>query len=415
MRIAIIGTGISGLTCAYLLHPRHDVTVFEADVRPGGHSHSVRVDLADESVVVDTGFLVYNERTYPGLVRLFDRLGVPTQPSDMSFSVTDDATGIEWRGTSPTTVFAQRRNLLRPRFHRMLVDVARFNRRARRLLEEPAPDSRSVRTFVADGGWSDAFVDWYLIPMASAVWSADPRTVMDWPMATFARFFDNHGFLSFGDQPQWRTVTGGAVTYVEAILRPLGERVRLGCPVRKIARSGHGVEVLSDRFGPERFDHVIVATHSDQALELLADPSTVERDVLGAIDYQPNEAILHTDARLLPRNPLARASWNYHRPVAPSDRATLTYHLNRLQSIRCREELCVTLNRSESIESDRILARYEVAHPVLDTRAVTAQQRYDEISGANRTWYCGAYWGYGFHEDGLQSGLRVSRAFGASL
>ncbi len=415
MRIAIVGTGIAGLTCAHLLHPDHDLTLFEADDRPGGHSHSVRVDLGDESHLVDTGFLVYNERTYPGFVRLLGKLGVPTQPSDMSFSVTDESTGIEWRGTSATTLFAQPHNLGRPRFHRMLVDVFRFNRRARHLLEVPVDECYTLGDLLDEGGWSDAFVDWYLIPMASAIWSADPQTVMNWPVATFARFFDNHGLLSFGDQPPWRTLSGGAVSYVEAILQPLRDRLRTECPVRKVARWSSGVEVLTDRFGSEQFDQLIVATHSDQALRLLSDASPAEHEVLGAIGYQPNEAILHTDASVLPRSRRARASWNYHRSAEAPEGATLTYHLNRLQSIRSRHELCVTLNRIDAIDPERVLARFKVSHPVLDSAAVAAQRRYHEISGRDRTWYCGAYWGYGFHEDGLESALRVCREFGATL
>lgn len=414
MRIAIVGTGISGLTCAHLLHDYHDVTVFEAEPRPGGHANTVRIDLADETHDVDTGFIVYNERNYPGLARLFERLGVRTKPSDMSFSVSDEQSGIEWRGTSASTVFAQRRNVLRPSFQRMLVDVARFNRAGRRLLDSPAPEDFTVADMLADGHWSAGFVDWYLVPLGSAIWSANPARILDFPATSFVRFFDNHGLLGFGDQPRWRTVDGGAKNYVDAILRPLGDGVRLAAPVAKIARRDGHVEVVTDRFGPETFDHVIVATHSDQALRLLSDANRAEREVLGAITYQPNLAVLHTDSRLLPRNRRAWASWNYHRVHGPEE-ATLTYHLNSLQALRSREEICVTLNRPDAVDPDRVLASIEYSHPVFDAAAVSAQRRYDEISGRDRTWHCGAYWGYGFHEDGVQSGLRVCRALGASL
>ena len=416
MRIAIVGTGVAGLTCAHLLGRRHQVTVFEADRRPGGHAHTVRVDLPDETHEVDTGFLVYNERNYPGLVRLFSELGVETKASDMSFSVSDDGTGIEWKGTSLSTLFAQRRNAARPDFLRMLVDVVRFNRKARQLLTDPEEDlSLSLRDLLRQGRWSEPFVEWYLIPMGSSIWSADPTTFMDMPAVTFARFFDNHGLLTYGDQPSWRTVSGGSRRYVEAVLAPLGDRVRLSSPVEKITRHDGGVELLSP-MGPERFDHVVVAAHSDQALSLLSDPSRLEREVLGAIRYQPNRATLHTDERLLPRNPRAWASWNYHRLVDQPSLATLTYRLRSLQGIASRHEQLVTLNRDDAIREDRVIAGFDYAHPVFDPPAIAAQRRHEELNGERRTWFCGAYWGYGFHEDGVQSALRVcARLAGETL
>jgi len=416
MRIAIVGTGVAGLTCAHLLGRRHQVTVFEADRRPGGHAHTVRVDLPDETHEVDTGFLVYNERNYPGLVRLFARLGVETKASDMSFSVSDDATAIEWKGTSLSTLFAQRRNAARPAFLRMLADVVRFNRRARALLADPAEDlSLSLADLLRQGRWSKQFVQWYLIPMGSSIWSADPTTFMDMPAVTFARFFDTHGLLTYGDQPSWRTVSGGSRRYVEAALAPLGDRVRLSSPVEKVTRHDGGVEILSP-MGLERFDHVVVAAHSDQALSLLSDPSRLERDVLGAIRYQPNRATLHTDERLLPRNPRAWASWNYHRLVDQPGLATLTYRLRSLQGVASSRELLVTLNRDDAIRDECVIASFDYAHPVFDIAAIAAQRRHEELSGNRRTWFCGAYWGYGFHEDGVQSALRVcSRLAGVTL
>jgi predicted NAD/FAD-binding protein len=357
---------------------------------------------------VDTGFLVYNEANYPGLVRLFDRLGVPTKASDMSFGVSDEVSGIEWRGTSLDTVFAQRRNALRPAFLRMLADVVRFNRLARSLLGAPVDLDRSLADLLAEGRWSKQFVDWYLIPMGSSIWSADPRTFLDMPAATFARFFDNHGLLTYGDQPSWRTVDGGSRRYVDAILAPMGDAVRLTCPVDKILRHEDGVEIHSEA-GPERFDQVIVATHSDQALSLLSDPSPEEREVLGSIRYQANLATLHTDASLLPANRRAWASWNYHRLAEQPDRTTLTYRLASLQGIRSAHELLVTLNRDEVIDEDKVLARFEFAHPVFDSTAVAAQGRRAELNGRRRTWFCGAYWGFGFHEDGVESARSVCR------
>jgi predicted NAD/FAD-binding protein len=408
MRIAIVGTGVSGLVCAHLLSRRHEVTVFEADPRPGGHAHTVRIDLPDETHEVDTGFLVYNERNYPGLVRLFDGLGVATKASDMSFSVSDDVSGVEWRGTSLTTLFAQRRNALRPTFLHMLADVVRFNRTARALLTEEHPTDRSLAELLAEGRWSSRFVEWYLIPMGSSIWSADPSTFLDMPAVTFARFFDNHGLLDYGDQPSWRTVDGGSRRYVEAILAPLGDAVRLSSPVAKVTRRDDGVEIHTD-MGPERFDHVVLATHSDQALRLLSDPSVPEREVLGAIRYQPNRATLHTDERLLPRSRRAWASWNYHRLADQPRLATLTYRMASLQGIDSAHEILVTLNRDDAIRDDRVLARFDYAHPVFDVAAIAAQRRHEELNGARRTWFCGAYWGYGFHEDGVQSARAVCR------
>jgi predicted NAD/FAD-binding protein len=408
MRIAIVGSGVSGLVCAHVLGRSHHVTVFEADDRAGGHAHTVRVDLADETHDVDTGFLVYNDRNYPGLVRLFESLGVATKASDMSFSVSDDDSGIEWRGTSLTTLFAQRRNAVRPAFLRMLADVVRFNRAARALLVSSEEPQLSLADLLASGRFSSRFAEWYLVPLGSSIWSADPATFLDMPAVTFARFFDNHGLLRYGDQPSWRTVVGGSRRYVEAIAKPLGRELRLASPVSKISRRDDGVELQSEA-GPERFDHVVVATHSDQALNLLSDPSPQEREVLGAIRFQPNRATLHTDARLLPKNRRAWASWNYHRLTDQPDQATLTYRLRSLQGIDSAHEILVTLNRDDVIRDEQVLARFDYAHPVFDRPAIAAQRRHEELNGQQRTWFCGAYWGFGFHEDGVQSALAVCR------
>jgi len=408
MRIAIVGTGVSGLVCAHLLSRGHDITVFEADARPGGHAHTVTVDLPDGSFDVDTGFLVYNERNYPGLITLFDDLGVPTKQSDMSFSVTDEVTGLEWKGSSFDTVFAQRRNLARPAFLRMLADIVRFNRMATALLDAPHDAAVSLGDLLDRGRWSPQFLNWYLVPMGSSIWSADPSTFLAMPAVTFARFFANHGLLEYGNQPSWRTVDGGSKRYVDAVLAPLGRSVRLDEPVTKITRDDEGVELVTAR-GPEHFDHLVVATHSDQALELLSDPSRLEREVLGAIGYQANRATLHTDVSLLPTNRKAWASWNYHRlPDHPTE-ATLTYRLRSLQGVDSRDELLNTLNREEAIDPAMVLRTFDYAHPVFDTAAIAAQQRQEDVNGVQRTWFCGAYWGYGFHEDGVQSARVVCR------
>jgi predicted NAD/FAD-binding protein len=416
MRIAIIGSGVSGLVCAHLLHGHHDVVLYETDDRPGGHSHTHRVELPDATVDVDTGFLVYNERTYPLFCRLLDRLGVASHPSDMSFGVVDRRTGLEWRGTSLSTVFAQRRNIARPSFLRMLADVGRFNRLARGLLEDPPPDEVTLEEVLATQRWSVGFRDWYLVPLGSSIWSAGPKTFTQIPAATFARFFERHGLLSLRDQPRWRTVTGGSRSYVDAIVGPLRAegRLRLGTPVDKIRRAADGVEVVGPA-GLESFDHVVVATHSDQALAMLSDPDRAEGQILGSIKYQPNRATLHTDTRLMPRSRRAWASWNYHRLKTETDQATLTYHLNQLQAFSSRTPVLVTLNRDDAIDPELVIASMDYAHPVLDPAAVAAQKRHAEINGIRRTWFCGAYWGYGFHEDGVASAVRVCRALGATL
>jgi uncharacterized protein len=415
VKIAIVGTGISGLVCAHLLHPAHDVTVFESADRPGGHTNTVRVELADGPQDVDTGFIVFNDRNYPTFTKLLDRLGVPGQDSDMSFSVSDEQTGIEWRGTSLNTVFAQRRNLVRPAFLRMLVDVTRFNRAARRLLVDPPGADYTLEHLLSEGGWSASFVDWYLVPLGSAIWSADPTTFARYPAATFARFFDNHGLLSIGDQPQWRTVTGGAARYVEAILKPLGRRVRLSSPVEKVVRRADHIELRTTFGTPEDFDHVIFASHADQTLELLSDPTKAEREVLGAIRYQPNLAVLHTDERLLPRQRRARASWNYHVAAAVSSVPTVTYDLTRLQRLDSSTRVLLTLNRPDAVDQARVLRTFDYAHPVFDSAAMRAQRRHNEISGHGRTSFCGAYWGHGFHEDGVRQALKVCQRFGVTL
>ncbi|HVM65679.1 MAG TPA: FAD-dependent oxidoreductase [Acidimicrobiales bacterium] len=418
MRIAIIGSGVSGLVCAHLLDPRHAVTLFESGDRPGGHTNTVEIEVGGDIHHVDTGFIVYNERTYPAFTALLRHLGVATKASDMSFSVSDERTGLEWRGTSPSTVFAQRRNLANPAFQRMLLDVTRFNRAARRLAADPrSRRGLTLGEFLARGRWSPQLVDWYLVPLGSAIWSADPASFTAIPAATFARFFDNHGLLRLGDQPRWRTVEGGAARYIDAILGRFGGHLRVGTGVEKVVRrpADGTVELLTTDGGLEAFDHVVVATHSDQALRLLADATPAEREVLGAIRYQPNQVTLHTDARLMPRNRRAWASWNYHRMATDRREATVTYNLNLLQGIESRLPILETLNRAEDIDPRSVLATFEYAHPVLDAAADGAQRRRDDVSGRAGTSYAGAYWGYGFHEDGVQSALHVCRALGVEV
>jgi uncharacterized protein len=413
VRIAIVGAGIAGLTCAHVLGRRNEITLFEAEPRLGGHAHTIRVDLPGGSHEVDTGFIVHNDRNYPGFQRLLEQLGVATQPSDMSFSVSDGA-GFEYSGASPNGLFACRSHLVKPSFHRMVRDLLRFNREARSLVARNG-SGPSLGEFLDAGGYSRAFVDKLIVPQASAVWSADPAQMWEFPASFLAEFFDNHGMLAQRDRPRWRTIAGGSARYVEALAAPLLDRVRTATPVRALARRDDAVELVPERGEPERFDAVVVAAHSDQALAMLAEPTPAEREVLGAIPYQPNEAVLHTDARLLPRRRRAWASWNFHLEPEPAGRTTVTYHMNRLQSLAAEEQLCVTLNRSAAIDPARVIATIPYAHPVFTRAGIAAQARWEEISGADRVHYCGAYWGYGFHEDGVASALRVCRRLGEEL
>jgi len=411
MKLAVVGTGISGLVAAHLLHPDHTVTVFEASNRVGGHTNTVNVPLGDRTYAVDTGFIVYNERTYPNFVRLLASLDVPTQPSDMSFSVTCDTTGLEY---SSTSIFAQRRNLVRVAFLRMLAEITRFNRRARLLLEDEHAPRTLGELFEADG-YSRYFVNYYLAPMMAAIWSTRPDMISELPAAHFLRFFKQHGLLDPGDRVQWRVVSGGSQRYVDPITRPFRDRIRLNARVTGIARFPDHVAVHVGDREPERFDEVIVATHSDQALNMLADATPKEQEILGAIPYQKNEVVLHTDTTVLPKTLSAWASWNYRLTGNGEGRATLTYDMNRLQGLDAPERFCVTMNQTRAIDPARVIERITYHHPVYSEAGVKAQTRHAEISGINRTHYCGAYWGYGFHEDGVHSALRVCKRFGKAL
>ena len=413
MRIAIIGSGVSGLVCSYLLSRDHEVTLYEAEDRAGGHANTLSVTLDGVEHAVDTGFIVYNERNYPVVSNLFAQLGVATRPSDMSFAMSDDAADLEWCGTSLVSVFAQRRNLARPAFWRMLRDVVRFNRSARAFLAEPENLGYTLEDFLEGGHYSAAFIDWYLVPMGAAIWSADPEEFLRFPAAAFIRFFDNHGLLGIRDRPQWRTVVGGSVQYVTAITQSLGEGLRLATPVWSVARDDDGVTVTTAS-GVETYDHVVMATHSDQALALLETPTTAEHDVLASISYSSNEATLHTDERLMPRRRQARASWNWRR--RPGVRAaTLTYDLTRLQGLSTSRPLYLTLNQSGAVDPQQMLAQMTYRHPVFDSTAMAAQRRHAEISGRDRISYVGAYWGFGFHEDGARIAVQVCRSLGVPV
>ncbi|HEU0025393.1 MAG TPA: FAD-dependent oxidoreductase [Thermoleophilaceae bacterium] len=414
MRIAVVGAGISGLVCAHLLREEHDLTIFEANDYAGGHTHTVRVDTADETHHVDTGFIVHNDRTYPRFERLLESVGVATQAAPMSFSVSDGRGGLEYNGASANGLFANRANLLSPSFHRMVLDLLRFNRDAPALvgLNGSGP---SLREFLDEGGYSEAFVDRLLVPQASAVWSADPASMWEFPASLLAEFFANHGMFGFTGRPRWRAVSGGSARYVERLTSGFAKSLRLSAPVRRVVRLEDRVEVTPAGAEPMAFDEVILATHSDQALAMLADPTPAEHEVLGAIRYQPNDVVLHTDSSLLPRRRRAWASWNFHLQDRPVGRTTVTYHMNRLQTLAADREFCVTLNRSEDVDPDTVIRKLRYDHPAYTAEALAAQARWAEVSGRNRTHYCGAYWGYGFHEDGVASGLRVCERFGKTL
>ncbi|HTX46716.1 MAG TPA: FAD-dependent oxidoreductase [Solirubrobacteraceae bacterium] len=409
MRIAIIGAGISGIAVAHRLHLAHDVTVFEADGRPGGHANTIRVDTAYETHHVDTGFIVFNDRNYPNFERLLADGGVASQASEMSFSVADESGDFEYNGASPNGLFAKRAHLAKPWFHRMVLDLARFNRAARELLtgDDEGP---SLGEWLERHRFSRPFVERLIVPQAAAVWSADPTQMWSFPARFMVEFFDHHGMLGFAGRPKWRTIRGGSHNYVRALIAPWRERLRLSTPVRSLQRFEDRVEVhAAGALEPERFDHVVLATHSDQALKLLGCGATdTERELLSAIPYQDNEAILHTDAGLLPRRRRAWASWNYHLLAEPTGRVAVTYHLNRLQSLRAAEQFCVTLNRSQAIDPEKIIRKIDYAHPVYTNAGIKAQARHAEIDGRNRTSFCGAWWGSGFHEDGAASGVRVA-------
>lgn len=403
MRIAIVGSGVSGLVAARRLHDRHEVTVFEADDRIGGHVHTWRVPSGGREFRVDSGFIVCNERNYPNFLALLRDLGVPTRPSTMSFSVRHDGAALEYNGSSLGQLFAQPRSAVRPRFWRMLADVLRFNREAPRRAALGGP-GLTLGALLADGKFSAPFRDWYLGPMGSAIWSLPPSRVLEMPARFFVDFFDNHGMLTAGRRPTWRVVDGGSSLYVEALTAPFRDRIRLRHRVRRVERRPDGVAVDG-----ERFDRVVLACHSDQALALLADPSSSERDVLGALPYQANDVLLHTDTSVLPRRRAAWGAWNYRVTGRPEAPAVVTYVMNILQSLDAPETFCVTLNGADLVDPARVVGRVTYHHPVATREGVAARARRTEVSGRGRTHYAGAYWGNGFHEDGVVSGLEVAR------
>ena len=415
MRVAIIGSGIAGLGCAWLLRQQGcEVSLFEANDYLGGHTHTVDVELDGIVAPVDTGFLVYNDRTYPRLIAMFDELAVVSAPSTMSFSVRNDSAGLEWAGTDLRSLFTQAGNALRPRFWRMLADLLRFNRDTTAMhLGERVYDV-TVGEYLEAGNYSLPFRDWYLLPMAAAIWSVPERDVLDFPLPTFIRFCHHHGLLRISGRPQWRTVVGGARTYVNKIAAGLAD-VRLSTPVRRVRRRRDSVEVSTDSVHGERFDQVVLACHSDQALALLADPSRQEAQLLQSIRYQANRVLLHTDTRLMPSRRRAWAAWNYLAPadIADGNPVAVSYWLNCLQPLPFRTPLMATLNPPFEPRPESRLAEFEYSHPMVKGAGETAQQRLAHLQGEQRTWYAGAWMGHGFHEDGLASAHVVAEGIAA--
>jgi predicted NAD/FAD-binding protein len=407
VKIAIIGSGIAGLVAARRLSAEHEITVFEADDYVGGHTHTVDVEEGDRRIPVDTGFIIFSERNYPLFSQLLREIGVRSQPTDMSFSVRDERNGLEYRGSSFNTLFAQRRNIFRPSFHRMFWDIVRFNREAPRAIHEGHAES-TLGEYLREAGYSRLFVENHIVPMASALWSADPARIDGFPLEYFVRFFQNHGLLGFRDRPQWRVIQGGSREYVGPLTEPFRDRIRLSTPVAAVRRNPNGVEVFPRHGQSMSFDRVVLAVHSDQALRMLTDPSEDERRILGAIPYQPNDVVLHTDTRLMPRRRRAWSSWNYHVTRDQGPLATVTYWMNKLQGLQSQEQYFVTLNRTRDIDPGRILRRFVYWHPVYEKATVAAQKEYPLINGVRNTHYCGAYWGYGFHEDGVRSAFQAT-------
>ena len=415
MKIAIIGSGIAGLTCAHLLNRRHDVTVFEAGDWVGGHTHTVQVSVEGRQYDVDTGFIVFNDWTYPNFIRLLGQLGVSFKPTEMSFSVSDPDSGLEYNGNNLNSLFAQRRNLLSPGFWGMLRDILRFNKQAQRDLIELRIDAdMTLDDYLKAGGYGERFILHYIVPMGAAIWSMPMAEMLNFPLQFFVRFFKNHGLLSVSDRPQWQVIEGGSSAYIAPLTAAFKDRIRLNCPVKRVDRDEHGV-VIHSPAGIEHFDKVVFACHSDQALQILASPSEAERAILGALPYADNEVVLHTDTQLLPTRKLAWASWNYRLSGAGHTHAAVTYDMNILQGIESDTTFCVSLNQSAGINPNKVLARFTYAHPQFSLAAVAAQNRWAELDGVQHTHYCGAYWANGFHEDGVVSALRVAAAFGETL
>ncbi|BCM25144.1 NAD(P)/FAD-dependent oxidoreductase [Methyloradius palustris] len=412
MKIAIIGSGIAGNTLAYHLHKDHKITVFEAGSYIGGHTHTHNIVHEKREYAVDTGFIVFNDRTYPNFIHMLEELGVAWRASNMSFSVKCEKSGFEYNGTTLNSLFAQRRNLFRPSFYRMIGNILRFNKESLALLEDGA--EIRLGDYLKQGGYSQQFIDYYIIPMGSAIWSTDAKQMLEFPARFFVRFFHHHGMLSVSNRPEWRTIAGGSARYVEALTAGFKDNIRLNTPVAKVRRLKQSVRVTPVGGVEESFDWVFFACHSDQALTMLSDATEAEREILGTIPYQENSVFLHYDQSLLPKRKLAWAAWNYHVTPTPTDRVAVTYNMNILQGLESEQRLLVTLNHTKGINPAKVIKRLTYHHPVYTTAGAAAQARHAEISGTNRTAYAGAYWRNGFHEDGVMSALKALEHFNAA-
>ena len=410
MKIAVIGTGIAGNVAAKHLCKQHDITVFESGEHVGGHSHTHDIVHDGRHYAIDTGFIVFNDWTYPNFIALLDELGVASQPTNMGFSSRCESTGIGYNGASLNQLFAQRRNLLRPRFHGMIRDILRFNREARELIGQN-DETCSLGDYLEENRYGRLFIDNYIIPMGAAIWSTDPQQMLAFPASYFVRFFANHGLLNIKDRPQWRVIKGGSREYVKKLTAPFKDRIRLNQAVVSVKRLPTHVEVQTTAGVSEHFDALFIATHSDQALAMLSDPGRQEQIVLGAIPYQKNDVVLHTDTSLLPHKRRTWAAWNYLRRQDSQRRVSVTYNMNLLQGIQAPDTFCVTLNDTQNIDPDKIIRTLQYDHPVYTQAGIAAQQRHREINGQRRTWYCGAYWRSGFHEDGVVSALNALQDF----
>lgn len=413
MRIAIIGSGISGLSTAYMLHKKHDITVFEADNRLGGHTNTVDVEIADKPYAVDTGFIVFNDKTYPNFIKLMNTLGIESQEAPMGFSVVNEASGLQYSSAVPGGILAQPSNIVKPRFLKMLSDILKFMRNSDAIMA--SGDSRPLGQYLREEGYSDAFIEDYLLPIGSAIWSAPLEVTGEFPVDQFVHFFHNHGLLSVKGNVQWRTITGGSNSYIQPLIEPFKENIRLNSAVHNVSRVEDGVMVTAGSSEPELFDEVVFACHSDQALSMIEQPTTAEQQVLGDLPYQNNEAVLHTDSRLLPSAKRAASGWNYRVRGNGDQSAQLSYNMNFLQNIKCPETLIVSLNQTDKINPNRILYTTQYAHPVYNKQSAAARERWSDISGADRLHFCGAYWTFGFHEDGVKSAIRVAAMLDGDL
>ncbi len=419
MKIAVVGTGISGSVIAYNLCKDHDITVFESEGRLGGHTNTIQVLNDGHNLAIDTGFIVFNDHTYPNFTKLLKDIDQQSQLSEMSFSVQSESTGIEYCGSLSSgystldKLFAQRSNIFRPKFYRMVYDILRFNKESLKIISNLS-GSEIVSEYLAQKKYSKTFINYYLLPMAAAIWSAKPDLILDMPLKFLLNFFANHGLLQIKNRPQWKVIKGGSYQYLDKLTMNYRDKIRLNCPVVSITRNHEGVEVESHSSGKEHFDYVFLSCHSDQALSLISDATLMEREILGSIPYQSNEAVLHTDDSLMPKNKKVWSSWNYFIPSESIGVATLTYNMNILQSLKSKKQYLVTLNNDKNINPEKILSRIKYAHPIFSLKGIKMQARQEEIN-CDRTFFCGAYWRNGFHEDGVVSAMNALTHFNNRL